>query len=290
MIASRVGGNVFAGGTRANVPGPGHSRADRSLSLLLTGEGRVVWKSFADDPADAVWSHLGLERQAQNAQMDRRAWTESKRLREQAAAADHQRKLAFCMATWNAGAPISSSPAEEYLGYARGLSGPFPHALRHHPSAPMDYEGRTAAPALLALVSSPDGRPAGLHVTAIKADGSGKAGNSPRRMFGRTARGAVRLAPSGDVLAVAEGIETALAFAQLFGVPTWAALSTAGLQGFAVPNVVRRLLIAADSDDQGAGLSAARNLAERAQRICTVEIRPAPKGQDWNDALRELAR
>lgn len=290
MIASRVGGDVFAGGTRANVPGPGHSRADRSLSLLLTAEGRVVWKSFADDPAEAVWSHLGLGRQARIPPLDRRAWAESKRLREQAAAADRQRKLAFCMATWNAAVPVSSTPAEAYLLDARGLSGPFPDGLRHHSSAPMDYEGRATSPALLALVTSPDGRPAGLHVTALKADGSGKAGNNPRRMFGRTAGGAVRLASSGDVLAVAEGIETALAFALLSGFPSWAALSTAGLQGFAVPNGVRRLLIAADSDDQGAGMNAARSLAERAQRICSVEIRPAPQGQDWNDALRELGR
>ena len=59
---------------------------------------------------------------------------------------------------------------------------------------------------------------------------SGKADvRAPRKMMGIMPSGAaVRLAPHTDVLGIAEGIETALSRRDLFGVPTWAAL-TAGL-------------------------------------------------------------
>lgn len=104
-------------------------------------------------------------------------------------------------------------------------------------------------------------------------------------MYGPVGGGAVRLAPIGldGVLALAEGVETAAAFWALKGVPTWAALSTAGLQTFVLPAGVRRLLIGADNDDAGAGLRAARDLAERARRVCDVEVHPAPEGMDWAD-------
>ena len=62
-----------------------------------------------------------------------------------------------------------------------------------------------------------------------------------------------------------------------------AALSTSGLRTFAPPTSVSRLLIAADSDDGGAGIEAAKELAARASRACAVEIHPAPEGRDWAD-------
>ena len=46
--ARALGGEVYAGGRRASVPGPGHSTADRSVSLVLEGE-RVLIHSFAGD-------------------------------------------------------------------------------------------------------------------------------------------------------------------------------------------------------------------------------------------------
>ena len=85
------------------------------------------------------------------------------------------------------------------------------------------------------------------------------------------------------VLGVGEGIETCAAFAELHGVPTWAALSTSGLQGFVIPLGVRKLIIAADGDK--GGMRAATDLAQRAKRSCDVEIHAAPEGIDWADVL-----
>lgn len=44
-IVAALGGELHAGGSVAHVPAPGHSRADRSVSLLLDGD-RVVVHGF----------------------------------------------------------------------------------------------------------------------------------------------------------------------------------------------------------------------------------------------------
>lgn len=47
------------------------------------------------------------------------------------------------------------------------------------------------------------------------------------------------------------------------------------------------LIIATDRDDAGAGCQAGNALAEQASALgWAVSLWPAPKGQDWNDALR----
>lgn len=44
-IVAAFGGDLYQGGWRANVPAPGHSADDRSVSLLLA-EGRVIIHGF----------------------------------------------------------------------------------------------------------------------------------------------------------------------------------------------------------------------------------------------------
>lgn len=283
------GGQLYDAGRRWVGPGPGHSRHDRSLSVAITDEGRPIIHSFAGDPFRACADHLGLAREARPA-----SWAELAKLRKRreaerrAADADAER---FARGKWTVAEPIAATPAETWL-WRRALiydGG----ALRFHSAAPRSRapDGPKPHPAMVALVQQADGRPLGLHATYITPDGRKAFGDRSRLMFGRTSQGAVRLAEFGrdGVLAVAEGIETALAFAALKGVPTWAALSTSGLRMFNAPAGVRRVIIAADSDDAGAGLSAARELAERHGRSCAVTIDAAPAGKDWCDAWREAA-
>lgn len=292
-IAQRLGGDIYQGGRAAAVPGPGHSKQDRSLSLRVAEDGRrVLWHSFAGDPVDQVRKHLGLEA----GELSRETDAERKR-REDADRRERERKRAFCSTLWRETAPAAGTLVETYMA-ARGLHGPIPATVRCHARAMLAYPWRLEAgdvrtwPAMVALVQHANGTPCGLHVTALRPDGSSKANlRAPRRMLGDVAGGAVRLVPvnaSGD-LAVAEGIETALAFRQLTGSPTWAALSAGGLRAFVPPPGLQRLIIAADSDDGGEGLAAARALAERARSRVEVVIMPAPEGTDWNDQLQAVA-
>jgi hypothetical protein len=281
-IVGRLGGDLYAGGTRASVPAPGHSKRDRSLSLMQVGD-RVVWHCFTPCEPQEVFNYLGLVRGVGAEAWERR---EAARQRDNERRAVEDRARRFCEALWRGTRPLGGSPAEIYLRQARRLSYMPGADVRFHPDAPRSYGAWAGLPSMLALVRDRAGSPCGLHVTALRSDGSGKAlGNRSRVMFGTVAAAAVRLTPlRGDTLAVSEGLETGLAFAELHQTPTWAALSTSGLRAFAVPSGVRRLIVAADSD--AAGLAAARELAERASARCDVTVTHPDRG-DFNDLLRE---
>ena len=74
---------------------------------------------------------------------------------------------------------------------------------------------------------------------------------------------AIRLAPAGEVLGVAEGLETALAASALSGMPVWACLSATLLRRFEPPSGVRLLTIWVDKDRSGTGERAAAALRDR---------------------------
>lgn len=279
-IVRRLGGRVYAGGTRAVVPGPGHSRADRSLSLYQNEQGRVVWYTYANDPAESVRAHLGIDATDESS-LARAERVKLKRERQRVEQIERARKLAFCKSIWDTAQGAQGSPVATYLAQGRHIpTKRLSTALRYHPTAPRDYEHKRHSPAMLALVCDFSGFPTGLHITYL-AEGFLK--HAGRIMVGRVAGGAVRLSDYGDELAIAEGVESALAYSHLKGVPCWAVLSTSGLSSFQPPIDVEKLIIAADRDDRGAGMKFAHALAERVENS---EIDAAPNGLDWNDVLR----
>lgn len=287
-IVRTLGGDVYAGGRAAIVPGPGHSGRDRSLSLRLSEDGeRVIFFSHAGDSARDCMTYLGIEARHSDSATSREERERFARLREAERRRQEAADLAICKEIWEGTVPLEGSPAEAYL-WNRGLIIEAAD-VRFHVSAPRSKDRDNPVPpcpAMVALVRAHDSAPMALHLTYILPDGSGKAFRARSRlMFGSVGGHAVQLAPIGrdKVLAVGEGIETSAAYATLKGVPAWATLSTSGLQGFYVPRGVRRLIIAADGDKGGA--KAALALAERAARVCDVEIDPAPDGKDWADAL-----
>jgi phage/plasmid primase-like uncharacterized protein len=100
--------------------------------------------------------------------------------------------------------------------------------------------------------------------------------------------GAVRLAPAGPILAIAEGIETALSYMQCTGTPTWAALSAGGIRNLILPDDVAEVVIAADPDP--VGMIAARVAARRwLDEGRLVAIARPPLGGDFNDLAHDLA-
>lgn len=175
---------------------------------------------------------------------------------------------------------------ETYLR-SRGIQGSLPSTLRFHPR--LFHASRTYHPAMVAAVTLwPNKTLSGVHRTYLAADGSGKASLSPNKMMlGPVKGGAVRLAPIGTKLILAEGIETALSCLYATNIPTWSCLSTSGMVDVVVPplEITTEIIICADGD--GAGQRAADKLATRLHGVgYIVRIAPSPQGQDFNDILR----
>jgi hypothetical protein len=184
------------------------------------------------------------------------------------------------------------SPAAAYLR-ARGCPLP-PNDVRWHPA--LRHPGGHVGPCLVALVTDVvTAKPISLHRTWLKADGSGKAEvDRPRLLLKghRKAGGVVRLWPDEEVtlgLAVAEGIETALALAHGFGL-AWACIDAGNLAHLLVLEGIESLTIAADHDPPDRrgiqrGIQAAQACADRwaaAGREVRV-ILPEGKGADFAD-------
>lgn len=189
-------------------------------------------------------------------------------------------------AIWDDAQPISGTLAEAYLR-GRGIIGNLPETLRFYPEC--WHNSAQRIPAMIAQVEGAEGF--AVHRTYLDACGS-KAGLIPNKaMLGTCKGGAVRLSGAAGPLVITEGIETGLSlFSGLLKGPAmvWAALSASGMQALSLPAVPHKMIIASDSDDNGAGLRAAQALAQRSAALgWDVSLLPAPEGQDWNDYLNK---
>lgn len=298
-IVARLGGDLSAGGRQASIPGPGHSKRDRSLSLRVSDDGtRILFNSFAGDSARDVFAYLGIDN-ASEYKPTRQEIAAARRQRDAEARRVEAEKLTFCRAVWEGTQDLRKSPAARYL-WNRGLVLDGCPDLRFHPAAPRKAPWSIMAgdppppephPALVCLARGRQGEPRGIHVTYVTDDGAKAFGERSRLMFGPMAGAALRTAPiaADGTLGLAEGLETAGSYSILRSVPTWAAFSTSGIEGFDPPAAVRRLRIAADNDENGAGLRAAEKLAKRLQGRCAVEIEVPRRTGDWNTVLMEGA-
>ena len=153
----------------------------------------------------------------------------------------------------------------------RGLSAA-PKSLRYHPRI-FDGDSKKEWPAMVASIQDAKGEMAGIHLTFLeRIDGRWEKArmDAPKkqRKIGRSISGcSIRLAAQsgGDgCLAVAEGIETAIAVKEMYGTPCWSAMNATGLAGFLLPDPKPiQLHIYADNDPHYAGQRAAFNLANR---------------------------
>lgn len=199
--------------------------------------------------------------------------------------AEAAKRAAQAFALWREAQPIGGTLAERYLR-GRGVTCPLPETLRFAPSC--WHATARRLPAMVALVEGVESF--AVHRTYLRADGSGKADvERAKAMLGAVTGGAVRLCGGTGPLVVAEGIETGLSLASgLLRAPAtiWAALSTSGMRGLALPPLPARLTLASDGDDPGR--AAAHALATRASGLgWRVSLLPAPDGRDWNDVLQK---
>ena len=142
-------------------------------------------------------------------------------------------------------------------------------------------------PAMVAAIQGPDGRLQGVGITFLRPDGMGKAEiEQPRITRGELTGGAVRLAPAGPKLGIAEGLEDAATVQQETGLPCWAALGTSNLPRLELPATVREVVIIADRGEAGEAAAYAATRAcvakDRAVRIAW----PPGGAKDFNAVLQ----
>lgn len=150
------------------------------------------------------------------------------------------------------------------------------------------YGGGQTFPAMVAAIQGPNERCVSISRTFL-FEGRKAPVERPRMLTrGAIPEGsAVRLATHGAQLGIAEGIETALAAAEIFDIPTWAALGSARLKTWWPPAGVTEVVIFGDNDANQSGQRAVEHLAERLRAggyVVRVEI-PDIEGADWADVI-----
>ena len=289
-IVRALGGELYAGGRRANVPYPGHSRADRSLSLL-SDNGRVVVSCFGGGDWKEALGHL---REAGLIDRNNRPtgcgppmlgpFPPSLSSREKAAAA---------WRIWEGGRAIGKTLAHTHLRL-RHVTGDLPghHVARFNPAVRLcayrSEDWIQTRPALVVAVHDAGGAFTGVEATYLRTNARrADELRIPRKHIGAVPAGcAVRIDPAAAHMLVAEGFVTALSARARFGLPAWALLSTRNLRSWSAPRGVRFVLIAGDNGADGrrsAGVLAARL---EAQGVRARLAFPDAEFGDWNDAAQ----
>ncbi len=204
--------------------------------------------------------------------------------------------------------------------------------MRFNPSMPL-YENRKVDgkkrnifvgnfPAIISLVSYPDGKAATIHRTFLDHNGNklnvkveGEDVN-PKKLMSRCesrslSGSSIQLGiPESEIMHISEGIETGLSVRQVLAErnitnePVWPCVSTTIMENFEPPKGVKYLFIWADKDIKRLvrgkmiepGLDAAMKVAERMEDRDDVmvfimypqhDIPEGSKSVDWNDVLNQ---
>uniref|UniRef100_B0T9F4 Virulence-associated protein E n=1 Tax=Caulobacter sp. (strain K31) TaxID=366602 RepID=B0T9F4_CAUSK len=283
-IVRRLGGDLYDGGRRANIPAPGHGLHDRSVSLLEQ-DGRVIVHTFGDGDWRAVRDHLSAHGLLPSRARGASGLAPASRVDR----AGIEKRRAVARRLWGEGRVIEGAASERYLR-RRGVQGHIPgsHVLRHHGLVPLSVyraKGPTRQ-ALLVGISDREGALTAVEIAYLSASGHPAAGvRLARKTVGVIPAGsAARLDPIAPDMLVAEGLVTTLSARARFALPAWALLSTSNLRFWTPPSGVRSVLIAADRGPDGEASAARLRLRlEAAGLTARIALPPSPFG-DWNEA------
>ncbi len=194
---------------------------------------------------------------------------------------------------WQASIPLTGSdPVVKYLR-SRGLI-LHPDNIRYCEKC-YEPDSKSYMPAMVARIQNTQGNPVSLQRTYL--DGIKKADiEAPKKIMPaiEPLKGcAIRLfSPNSDLfengmIAVAEGIETAMSCAQMYRIATWSVISTALMESWLPPAEIRDITIFGDADCNYAGQKSAYILANKLYLkdfLVNVGI-PKILGADFNDEL-----
>jgi len=287
-IVQTLGGDLYDRGCRANIPAPGHSRADRSVSLMLR-QGRIIVHTFGDGDWRGVLDDLRARGLIDVRNAPTSGAAASGRPAVGVITSSDADRLAAARRIWDAGRPLAGTLSERHCRLRhieRALPGS--EVARHSGQAPVSAYGddRLRRPALLVGVCDDAGAFTAVEVTYL-APGGQRAFDLrlPRKTVGPVPPGtAARIDPAAPEMLVAEGFFTTLSATECFGLPGWALMSTRNLRGWTPPAGVRSVLIAADRGKDGeASAEALRLRLGRLGLRAQVALPPEPFG-DWNEA------
>jgi len=206
-----------------------------------------------------------------------------------------EHKRAALRRVWGEARPITvADPVHVYLCQRGIVLDDLPIVLRYHPHLVYRHEDgqHTYHPAMVAKVDGSNGQGVSLYRTYLTPDGRKASVPTPKKLMpsvvpGVTRGAAIRLYPASETIAIAEGIETALAVRLATGLPVWSTICAGGMARLIVPREVRLVVICADYD--AAGLDAAKTLARRllAEQRRVKILTPDTPGADWA-ALEEV--
>jgi putative DNA primase/helicase len=284
-IAYTLGGDV-TGTNSCNVPGPGHDKADRSLSITIdprAPDGFVVHSFASDDPLackDYVRDRLGLG-----------PWErgQGRRTRLLKAASDsgpepdQEKRKAWALQIWSQSSNPTGTIVEGYLREHRGLELSADIAgsvIRFHAGLKFDD---AYIPGMVCLLRSiVTNEPCGIHRTFLDRKTGEKI---DRRMLGIAKGAAIKLDQANARLTIGEGVETALSGRMAGFGPVWALGSSGAVRSFPVIKSLKEITILEENDP-----TSQRDVEQCAQRYFKagkpVNIVTPDIGNDLNDAWR----
>lgn len=188
--------------------------------------------------------------------------------------------------------PIAGTPGEVYLR-ARRIVTPAPETVRFGmvPSWRNKETGEWGRkrPAVICGAQDGTGAIVGIQRIFFKNDDPRLGTKDCKLSLGTIKGSALRLAPAGPAVIMAEGPEDGLSIMQEGpGLPVWVPFGTSMMPAVTLPPVVRRIVIAGQNNTAGrvAVEKAAIAMAERGLDVSFAW--PAPHFDDWNDQLRGL--
>ena len=215
--------------------------------------------------------------------------------------AERMKKLAKRI--WDEARPVVAGDEVDRYLTVRGLGlVSYPKVLRLHPALGF-YEKDAAGKsrkvaeyaAMLACIQGPDGHAVTLHRTYLKDGRQAMVSDSKKVLSAGINGAAVRLFEPTEELAIAEGIETALAVHLATGKPVWSGLSAGNLEKLWLPESVRKVCVYADNDADGDfdgqafAFALARRLKKEEHRTGPRQVQvfiPKQPGLDWADVWR----
>jgi putative DNA primase/helicase len=285
-IAALLGGEIVGQNT-VNVPGPGHSPKDRSLSIKCderAPDGFVVYSHAGQDPLlcrDYIRERLGLPHWQPNVRR------EPPTTAIKPADNDVQRRAQIALRIWNESTDPRGTIVERYLRDHRSL--PLPSdicgtVLRFHRSL-YHSESRKLLPGMVALFRNiHTNAPSAIHRTFLDPKSGLKLGRP--KLLGPSKGSVIKFDPEvNQSLTIGEGIESVLSARAAGFSPAWALGSSGPVGSFPVLDNIAELTLLEENDPTSArdvDLCARRYL----QTNRPVTIVNSSVGSDFNDAWK----